>query len=81
MPQRRDETKPKRDGGESGKKSRDSAWSNPKREKMGNQQPSREQRKVQRLSRNGVGASAPKWWTSGTDDDIVYAVRKRTEPA
>lgn len=28
---------------------------------MGNRQPSPEQGKVQRLSRKGVGASAPKW--------------------
>ncbi|MBQ2462702.1 MAG: hypothetical protein II504_09745, partial [Clostridia bacterium] len=43
---------------------------------MGNQQPSSEQEKVQRLSRQGVGASVPKRWASHRDDDIVCSSGK-----
>lgn len=52
---------PKRDGCESRKKYMDGIRLNPKYQTMGNQQPSSEQEKVQRLSHMGVGASAPKW--------------------
>ena len=60
-PQRKDE-KPRRDGDESRKKCVDGARLNPKHYIMGNQQPSSEQEKAQRLSRKGVGTSVPKWW-------------------
>ena len=44
---------------------------------MGNQQPSLEQRKVQRLSRKGVGSSEPKWCAPSTmGEDIVCALPK-----
>ena len=44
---------------------------------MDNQQPSLEQRKVQRLSLSGVGQQAiggSKWQASFSDEDIVYAL-------
>lgn len=47
-----------RDGYESRKKKLDGARLNPKHLIIGNQQPSREQRKVQRLSRKGVDVQA-----------------------
>ena len=43
---------------------------------MDNQQRSPEQGNVQRLSRMRVGASAPKWWASYMDEDIVCALMK-----
>ena len=44
--------------------------------RLDNQQPSLEQRKVQRLSRKGVGASAPKWRATYKVEDIVYSYMK-----
>jgi hypothetical protein len=50
---------------------------------LGNQQPSSEQEKVQRLSLTGVGASAPKWGTLHHivwhGEDIVYTLMKIRE--
>lgn len=70
---------PWRDGGESRKKYIDGIWLNPKCcDTMGNQQPSLEQRKVQRLS---VRSRVTSLWLSEVvsirkDDDIVCSHRK-----
>ena len=39
--------------------------------RLGNQQPSSEQEKVQRLSRQGVGTSVPKWGTLNHESGMV----------
>ena len=72
---------PECDGGESRKKDMDGARLNPKRLEMGNQQPSREQRKVQRLSPWGeYTASDWQWkWCAPVyrqGEDIVCAHAK-----
>ena len=57
----------RRDGYESRKKQIDGIRLKPKCYIMGNQQPSSEQEKVQRLSREGVGlqtTGGSKWWAS-----------------
>jgi hypothetical protein len=49
---------------------------------MGNQQPSLEERKVQRLSRKGVGRQAigrPKWWASHQEISNYLLTKKEKE--
>jgi hypothetical protein len=49
---------------------------------MGNQQPSLEKRKVQRLSRKGVGRQAigrPKWWASHQEISNYLLTKKEKE--
>jgi len=49
---------------------------------MGNQQPSLEKRKVQRLSRKGVGRQAigrPKWWASHQGISNYLLTKKEKE--
>ena len=66
---------PKCESDESRKNRLDGARLNPKHLKIGNQQPSLEQRKVQRLSLLGVGSSDPKWCAPHrlAGEDIVCA--------
>lgn len=73
---------PKCDGYESRKKWIDDAWLNPKHYLIGNQQPSSEKEKVQRLSLDG-SRNASDWHSEVVgirkDEDIVCALWKHKD--